>query len=351
MARFLLYTDLHLSTSSSIIPNKENIDDLYSCRLKHTLDTLNYINELKDKYKLSEVICLGDFFDRPDLTSEELSLISEWKCKNHTFLVGNHDALNKDLSINALNLFKLSGNKVITKPSIVDYSNVYLVFLPYIADKGKLKLSDYIDIPKDKPAIILSHNDIYGLNYGGFVSQSGFDIEDIKQNCILFLNGHLHNCSVIYEDDNTKIVNLGNILGQNFNEDAFKYAHQFYYLDTDNLKFGVLEENPFSFNFYKLIINSGLDENKLLDIKSNAVLSIKVNPDLHERVEQLVKLNKKILAYRIIDEYKENVKQTDVLNIKTFDYLSEFRQEALKKLYDNGFKKDLINNELSKICK
>ena len=44
-----------------------------------------------------------------------------------------------------------------------------------------------------KNRIILSHNDLAGLQLGKYISKTGFDINDIDKNCALFINGHLHN--------------------------------------------------------------------------------------------------------------------------------------------------------------
>ena len=84
---------------------------------------------------------------------------------------------------------------------------VDMYFLPYMSSNNKLlKLADYI--PKDtKKKIILSHNDIAGLQYGKFISTSGFLVNDIMNDCTLFINGHLHNSQII----NDKIVLVGNL--------------------------------------------------------------------------------------------------------------------------------------------
>lgn len=44
---------------------------------------------------------------------------------------------------------------------------------------------------------------------GQFISKAGFDINDIEDNCDLFINGHLHNGSKITD----KIFNVGNLTG------------------------------------------------------------------------------------------------------------------------------------------
>ena len=68
---------------------------------------------------------------------------------------------------------------------------------------------------------------------GPFISKTGFTIEDIENNCDLFINGHLHNGMKI----TNKIINLVNLTGQNFSEDALRYEHKIMILDTHTLEY------------------------------------------------------------------------------------------------------------------
>ena len=62
-----------------------------------------------------------------------------------------------------------------------------------------------------KGKIIFSHNDIAGMNLGHFTSKDGFSIDEINDNCVLFINGHLHNSSWVGRK--YKIYNAGNLTG------------------------------------------------------------------------------------------------------------------------------------------
>ena len=153
-----------------------------------------------------------------------------------------------------------------------------------------------------------------------FVSKDGFSIEEIENNCDLYLNGHLHNGGKV----TNKIINVGNLTGQNFSEDAFRYDHSVIVLDTDNLSCAVYE-NPYAFNFYKLDFT---DENSDIDyinttsmkMKNNCVCTIKCNEDdldyLRKRFDpncrdDVIPHNCNIIEARFI--VKSNIKEIDKL--------------------------------------
>ena len=119
--------------------------------------------------------------------------------------------------------------------------DVEVSFLPYTHDYD---MSMYM--ANSKKRIIFSHNDIKGINYGKYISTSGFDIEDINKSCDLFINGHLHNG----ENVTDKIINIGNLSGQNFSEDGLKYKHNIMIIDTNSLEYQKIE-NPFATYFIK----------------------------------------------------------------------------------------------------
>ena len=116
--------------------------------------------------------------------------------------------------------------------------------------------------------VVFSHNDIAGLQLGKYISKNGFTINDINSNCSLFINGHLHNATKY-----NNIVNVGNLTGLNFSEDAFRYKHSVYILDTDTLTITEFE-NPFAFNFYKITSLQQFSE-----LKSNSVITIQCSLD------------------------------------------------------------------------
>ena len=66
--RYLIYTDVHWCTYSSIIRSR---GETYSKRIENLITSINWAENLALEKGCNEIICLGDFFDKPDLTSEE----------------------------------------------------------------------------------------------------------------------------------------------------------------------------------------------------------------------------------------------------------------------------------------
>lgn len=214
--------DVHWSRYSSILRNRGNT---YSYRLENCIDSVNWAEALTENCNC--VVYLGDFFDSSELNSEEITALKEinWNLKPHHFLVGNHEMGMNDLSYSSSHLFDYidtaARSFVEDKPRIDrTYGNTEIAFLPYILEDDRKPLEEYFDSPNTK-RIIFSHNDIAGMQLGKFTSTAGFTIENIQSNCSLFLNGHLHNGGKVADG----VINVGNLTGQNFSEDAFKYDH------------------------------------------------------------------------------------------------------------------------------
>lgn len=320
--------DIHFSEYSSIL---RTTGRKYSTRLENCIESINWAEEVtSDCYK---VIYLGDFFDKSSLNSKELTALSEirWNSCEHEFLVGNHEMGINNLLFSSAHVLKENTRKfVVDKPFKSYLGNCELCYLPYILeDSKKSSINDYFGKLEAEKRVIFSHNDIAGIQLGKFISKAGFSIEDIEANCNLFINGHLHNGSNI----TNKIINVGNLTGQNFSEDGFKYEHHILILDTDTLEYEFYK-NPFAINFYKL-------EN-IEDIYKveNGVITIKVTEDNITRTKKLVSENKNVLVSRIIVEH--NNTKTEDQKLSSIDHLYEFRKFVLQEIGTS----DLVQEEL-----
>lgn len=345
--KILLYTDNHFSSYSSILRTRS---DRFSTRLENQIQSINWAESLVKEYGCEKVIHLGDFFDKPDLNSEELTALKyiNWSNVEHYFIVGNHEMGNQDLTFNSMNALSKVG-KVINQPEVLNIYGCDIILLPYILGSEKLSITDiinnlYKDIPTTqevKNRIILSHNDLSGIRYGQYESKIGFNIEDITNNCDLFINGHLHNQQQISE----KILNLGNLTGQNFSEDAQKYSHCAAILDTDTLQINLIN-NPYAINFYKFEILNDVDLLKLDNCKDYSVLSIKTYQSIVDKIKQIINEKLNIICYRIvtIPELKEN-NQESIDQILKLDHIDQFRQYIRENLDHT----DLLEDELSYI--
>jgi DNA repair exonuclease SbcCD nuclease subunit len=346
--KILLFADLHMCPRASII-NKWGAK--YPSRLENCIASVNWVERTAEELNCDYIISLGDFFDKPDLTSETITACNEIKWSNimHYSIVGNHDASTSSLVFNSVNSFLADRHQIITEPNILFLDDCDICFLPYITECDRKPLDQYFldknnkPINTSKPRVILSHNDISGIQMGPVVSRTGFTVEEIEANCDLFINGHLHNGQVISE----KVINLGNLTGKDFGEDAFKYSHCAAVLDTDTMTLTYIE-NPYAYNFYKIQIETERDLLLLDSLKPQAIVSLKCESTLVEAAKRrLVELQDKIIESRIIlvKKYEETTENAD-LDL-TVDHLARFIECCKANIEGTN----LLDEELGEICK
>lgn len=336
--KILIYSDIHISQDSSII---KGIGNKYSTRLEHIIKSLDWAEELAIKENCAYIFNLGDTFDKPIINAMEATAVQEIKWANipHFILVGNHDSNVASLEYSSVSILKKYGFRIIDKPISEKIEGVSFTFLPYITQNNRKPLKEYLNTDHD---IVLSHNDIAGFNFGGFISKDGFDVKEIENSCSLFLNGHLHNSAFLSK----KILNVGNLCGQNFSEDAFKYKHGVWILNTadNSLKF---YENPYSFNFYKLnwTDNIATDLDKL---KPNSCVVIKCERKFQNELKEKLTHYPNILNSRIILSEKEHDTQdTLTITLEKVDHLKLFC-DTMREYLGND---EIVNAELAEVCK
>lgn len=345
----LIYSDIHFSQDSSII---RGMGKKYSVRLEQLIKSLNWAEELAEKEKCDVIFNLGDTFDKSILNSMEISALKEIKWSNieHYVLVGNHDSNIHSLEYNVSEvLSRIPNFKIISQPQEIVWEDTLFCFLPYIVEENRKDLKEYLNKEKYKSLnikkfIALSHNDIKNFQFGKFKSTEGFSVQNIEEEFDLFLNGHLHTPSFLTE----KIINVGNLCGQNFSEDNFKTTHNAWILDTGTLQLTPYE-NPYSFNFYKLEIDDKHPSLSYYNLKNNAVLMIKCDRKYYNKLNEEIKnYNNIISAYRII-VYDDNIvnKNENNIKIEKVDYIKTFNDFIINNLGNS----DLIIEELNIICK
>lgn len=336
--KILIYSDVHISQDSSIV---KSLGDKYSIRLEHIINSLNWAEKLAEELKCDYIFNLGDTFDKPIINAMEATAVQDitWSTIPHYVLVGNHDSNVASLEYSSVAILKKYGFNIISKPENIELNGVNFTFLPYITESDRKSFKEYLKTEND---IVLSHNDIAGFNFGGFVSKEGFNIDDIRSNCKLFLNGHLHNSSFLTKN----ILNVGNLCGQNFSEDAFKYKHGCWVLDTNNydLKF---YENPYALNFYKLDWSEDIDKN-LDKLKPNSCVVIKCENKYQEDLKKKILENPNIISSRILlfDKGSSDNNESDI-KLEKVDHLKLFCDTVHEYLGNT----DIVNNELMEVCK
>ena len=350
--KLFIYADPHWSSYSSIVRSR---GEKYSKRLENLINTVQWIEAEAKVQKCDAIVCLGDFFDKSELNSEEITALQEigWANLKHYMLVGNHEMGRGNLEHSSSHLFALMPNvEVIDFPYVYNIEdNTSLVFMPYILENNRRPLKEYTETMQlCDNVIMLSHNDIAGIQMGKFMSTSGFSIEEIEENCNLFINGHLHNESEI----GNKIINIGNITGQNFSEDAFNYGHNAIILDTTEHTL-VRVDNPFAMNFYKVdftnmqpIIDDKKIQNTLIQLKFPAVATIKVNNEVEFLVKDLLTTCDNIIECRLIRDGINSVEMLDIYDTESsLDHIKKFQQY----IYDTFGTSELVLNELERVSK
>lgn len=351
--KICIFTDNHFCRNSSIIKARGN---KYSLRLENQIKSLNWVEQVALDNKCDAVICLGDFFDKPILNDEELTALKDIKWNNlkHIFIVGNHESSVNGLSYNSTKALQIRDNFfIVDKPYCLEHvnqvgSHEFYLFLPYIIETDRKSLKEYLgnikDIYDKDKLIIFSHNDIKGIQMGPIMSKTGFDIKEIENSCRLFINGHLHNGTKFCLNG----INLGNLTGQNFSENAFIYKHQIMILDTDTFEYELIE-NPYAFNFYKLEINTESDLDKLYNIKDNSALNIACKSEYLTFCKTILQdlLKNKIIYSRITEIHsKQKIDNISIDDLRV-DHLKEFVLFSKEKLGDTS----VLQEELLEICK
>jgi len=340
--RIIVYGDPHWCKYSSIVRKRGK---KYSLRLENLINSINWVEKLSYEQDCSLSVCLGDFFDNCDLNSEELTALSDinWNDTiSHYFIVGNHEMGINDLSISSSHLFQSFPNIEVVDTCFTDSfpEGFELTFIPYILEENRKPINEYISLPNpETKRILFMHNDIKGIQMGKFISKAGFEIDEIENYCDICFNGHIHNKGKI----GNKIINAGNITGQNFSEDASIYNHCAYIIDTDTLTIEEFE-NPFAFNFYKIDFTSGITD---FEIKDNAVCTIRCFDKDVNQVKEWIH-SKSIVESRIVLT-QQNVGVSSIMEVETFtiDHIKQFNEFVLSTM-DNT---DILLEELSEVSK
>lgn len=337
-----LFTDVHWSKTTCIVRQQGKT---FTERLELLIKGMNWAMDLFEKEGCSKCICLGDFFDKPNLQEIEISSIKEvnWKLPVD-FIVGNHESTQSNLQFASTDIFNKKF-KIIKNVEMIEDDNNQYYFLPYVAESQRKPLREYLtNYNENKKHIIFSHNDISGISYGRIESKVGFSISEIEDCSDLYLNGHIHNSEWITK----KILNLGSMSAHNFSNDSFKYKYGVWILDTDTLELKFYE-NPFSLNFYTIELEKEKDLEVVKDLKPNAVVSFRCYNNLREAVLKAVGESKNILTHKFILKQQEG--SPEASENATAMIQTNHIQQFCEFFVNNYGTNDIIKEELSEVCK
>lgn len=338
--------DVHFCKNSSIIKGKGK---LFSIRLENCINSVNWFEKIAKQHNCDLEVFLGDFFDTATLDDETITAVKSiaWNDIPKKAIVGNHESTRADLSTSSLKFLEAGGFQIISSPVQQVVEDTALCFLPYTLTENKQPLETYFGERGSNytKRILFSHNDLMGIWLGPVMSKFGFTPEELTNFADLVLNGHLHNGGMITDT----LINLGNLTGKDFGENAFKYSHQVAIIDTATGKCELIE-NPYAFNFYKFEITTEADLVILHSLKPNAVVSIKC-------VEELVKA-----LQATLEPIQNNFAGTRIITVRNAVGASECRLDAADLMVDHLVRfvqccrdnipaSELFEQELSEICK
>ena len=153
MAKVLLFSDPHVH------PHKQSAQ-----RLKHCLDTLEWVYKVASDRGINDVICLGDLYhDRQKIDVLTYQRVFEILEKNHAthdirswYLLGNHDLwhLDKWDVSSVFPLRSIEGVNIVDKPCTIEIAGTDISFLPYTHNP----IEDLLKITNKSPwKILLGH--------------------------------------------------------------------------------------------------------------------------------------------------------------------------------------------------
>lgn len=306
----ILVGDVHIAadrTRYSILKVKPRRDNPYSerfsTRLVHLIETFKWIEEyVKQKKVPDQVVQLGDIVSKANLTAEELRMIEEiapitqkWKAirGNHGLAANEHDS---DCAVKFSRLYRKPLWQRIRVP-LCDYNFIggcyNLVYLPYVLERDRKPLKEYLQgMNRSLPTVILSHNDIKGMKYGGITEKKGWSIEELEEWGDYIINAHIHNTQWVTD----KILITGNVDGENLNEDYRAYPHGIWDLNEmavlqrkplkECIKF---VQNPYAMKFANVEIKKEEDIEKIkAESDDKTILAITVPESLADKAQELI---------------------------------------------------------------
>lgn len=342
MALIGIYSDVHISHNSSIIPTYMNDTD-YTTRLKMCKDSIIWAYKEFEKRNVNLVVNCGDTFNSHTITSDELSTYVDvinkiykpydtWGPTLDITLLGNHDKFNDKFS--SIDMIRLTNYSHLVQDyyyCFMDDIDMYFISF-YNSDEFINKISEML---KKYPrlcskSILFMHGDINGSTLSGMKKIENHISKNVLTNDFdIIINGHIHCHEMIFNQDNKQIYNIGSLTTHSF-ADSNNHYGACYVLDTNT---GNIEKiiNPYQILFRTYNISSNKDKQNLSDYINynsnlNMILKIKCPYEYKDSLDELLSKYKNILKYKYIFTYdkKENDDTLIINNKKSVDIKDEF---------------------------
>lgn len=340
--RILMYSDLHISRTSSILPLYSS-NSHYTFRQNMIIKTGEWLSQLMINEKPDLIINLGDTFDQHTITSYDVHIASKFfKCFNdrmalnnlripHYVIVGNHEMINSEFNAVAL-LSNIEGITVIDESCSIDN----MAFLPYCDYKN------IIDFPKGE--FLFSHQDIQGSSIrGNFVLPSGIGQDILKQYKLVF-NGHIHKPSIL-----GNVINVGSVTTHSFSDDDTTFP-QAYIFNTETLDL----QSFVNFNcplFRKASVESESELDTYIDSLDNNykyVLHINCPYEIKDIIKNKLVNTEKVLNSKLSVRVKkeQSISESEITNLQGNIDVKQSFKDFLQNT-DLKFPIDLYNEVLN----
>ena len=314
MSKVLLITDQHFGVRND---NQVFIDKYREFYSNVVLPTI-------DRQGITEVVCLGDTFDRrKGINFASLEAAKEmWftpladRGVMLTMLVGNHDIYYKNtLRVNApeLLLGEYTNIRIISEPTESRIGGIDILLLPWICDDNRTESNRCIqDSTSD---VCFGHLELNGFEtIPGYYMEHGDD-PDVLSKFKLVCSGHFH-----MKSKRKNVQYLGNPYQLYWNDYGQKRGFHILNTDTLNLKF---YKNPYDI-FHKVYYNDEFDAKNVPNLEGSYVKLVVENKSDIVKFDQTVRQlqGSKLADLKIIedlsvdlDDVKEDVEIEDTLSI------------------------------------
>lgn len=342
-SKILVYGDAHFSSTSSVLRQR---GEFFTCRLESLINTFNFINKTAENLGISDIYCVGDLFDRPNLTAEELTALKQCDLSKHTVILGNHEVSGKDMIFNTVNGANVK--EIIYKPEI----RGDIAFLPYCSTTSPWDLNDVKGCK-----LLLSHIDIKNIQNGTYYSNVGYDVKELLDCSKLTINGHLHTYNWVTPG---RLLNIGAVVGINFACTHENFIPHIAVVDLDTLSVEFID-NPYSYLFYSVYIKDELQLEEFVQslpkgYEGKYVITLKCPSHKVQQFRNTLESLVDMFYIKFVPDYSMDNFEASVdedVKLKTFQQLDGIQslREFVTQKFGNDKNVKVMLQEIEECCK
>lgn len=339
MSKIGIYSDVHISHNSSIMPTYLD-DGIYTTRLDMCKQSIEWAYKEFEKRKVDIVVNCGDMYNSHSITADEQHTlvhtienifkpyeVMSWNPSLDITIPGNHDKFNNNF--NSLEFLKLTGYTQLVNKYTYFNTNAKDTFTGWdcyaISFQDAKNFTEIVnqmlnEYPRlNSKAVLFMHGDINGsmLSAGKRITNHiGTDF--LTEHFDLIINGHIHCHELIYNKNNKKIFNIGSLTSHSF-ADSNNHVPACYIFDTETEKIEQIV-NPYAILFKSYMISKVSDVNEMFNdiykLNNKVILKIKCPYDLKEEIEEVFAKINNVIKIKFIFIYENTISTKDTKNIE-----------------------------------